>query len=467
MQIQAEVIGHIFCLVGAASAVFTVSDPSDQINPRDWTADNALLADYTVAPEIANVASNMWSNATITSSHKTYSVDANDTSVVVIAGKSTARFNYDTFIKQGYSTNLIEASFWGVNAAVWVGNASTAHIQNSNITVHNGAANVYSYGTDTVVYVDDTFLYSSGPVSHGLYASGNGTVYGSNIRHYSGGYRSSAFSGDNPAGYVHVSDSVTHTDGLGSAICYALGLCNITNVIGHASSSPTMFMDSNQEAFWKDCDLTAGKLAGMVLFGSSVKVSGAELTLDHTRLTVLGSTMANLWFGNTIANVNIKSSSFNNSASGIFLIANMSQVTQDFDHFAGYEENSAIAPAEVMVTVSESVIPGNIVAYNGSTVNLALTDHSSWTGAALWGYGNASIAVSLDSTSNWTLIADSTVQNLTTASGDLSQIFSNGFNLFYNSSAPANSWLKDQTVTLQGGGKIAPIGTAVTAKTCS
>lgn len=118
------------------------------------------------------------------------------------------------------------------------------------------------------------------------------------------------------------------------------------------------------------------------------------------------------------------------------------------------------------MTVSESVIPGNIVAYNGSIVNFALID-SSWTGAALWGYGNASIAVSLDSTSNWTLIADSTVQNLTTASGNLSQIFSNGFNLFYNSSAPANNWLKNQTVTLQGGGKIAPIGTAVTAKTCS
>lgn len=50
MQTQAKVISHLLCLVGAVSAVFTVSDPSDQINPSDWTADNALLADYTVAP---------------------------------------------------------------------------------------------------------------------------------------------------------------------------------------------------------------------------------------------------------------------------------------------------------------------------------------------------------------------------------------------------------------------------------
>lgn len=274
----------------------------------------------------------MWTNTNITSSHKTYSVDANDTSVVVVTNGSYARFTHDTFIKQGYSSNLIEASFWGVNSAVWVGNASTAYIQNSNVTVHNGAANVYSYGTGTVVYVDDSFLYSSGPVSHGLYASGNGTIHGFNLRHYSGGYRSSAFSGDSPAGYVHVSDSIAHTDGIGSAICYALGLCNITNVIGHASDSPTLFMDSNQEAIWTDCDLTAGKLAGMVLFGSSTRVSGAELTLDNTKLTVLGKTMASLWFGNTIADVTIKASTFNNTASGVFLIANMSQVTQEFNH---------------------------------------------------------------------------------------------------------------------------------------
>lgn len=259
-------------------------------------------------------------------------MDKNDTSVIVVTDGSTAHFQYDTFVKYGYSSNLLEASFYGVNAAVWVGNASTAYISDSNVTVHNGAANIYVYGTDTVVYADNLWLYSSGPVSHGLYAAGNGTVYATNIEHYSGAYRSSAFSGDSPGGYVHVSDSIAHTDGHGSAICYALGLCNITNVIGHASSAPVMFMDSDQEGIWTDCDLTAGDLAGMVLFGSAARESGAELTLDHSKLTVLGDTMASLWFGNTIATVTIKSSVFNNSASDIFVISNISQVTQDFTY---------------------------------------------------------------------------------------------------------------------------------------
>lgn len=183
-----------------------------------------------------------------------------------------------------------------------------------------------------MVEAKDLFLYASGPVSHGIYGAGNGTIHASNVQVYTGGYRSSAFSGDNPAGYVHVKDSVAHTDGVGSAICYALGLCNLTNVIGHAANAPTMFMDSNQEGIWTNCDLTAGRLAGMVLFGSQARLSGAKLTLDHTKLTVLEESMASLWFGNTIASVTIESSTMNNTVSDIFVIANTSQVTQDFTY---------------------------------------------------------------------------------------------------------------------------------------
>lgn len=36
--------------VTAAAATFVVTDPSDQIGTIDWAADNALPADYNVAP---------------------------------------------------------------------------------------------------------------------------------------------------------------------------------------------------------------------------------------------------------------------------------------------------------------------------------------------------------------------------------------------------------------------------------
>ena len=112
-----------------------------------------------------------------------YTVDANDSSVFIITEGSEVTLQYDRFVKTGYSSNLIEASFYGmfnrhaclllphtvpgINAAVWVGNSSTAYIDSVNVTVHNGAANVYTYGTDSVTYISNSDLYSSGPVSHG------------------------------------------------------------------------------------------------------------------------------------------------------------------------------------------------------------------------------------------------------------------------------------------------------------
>lgn len=48
-------------------------------------------------------------------------------------------------------------------------NASSGAFDHINITVHNGAANVYAYGTDTIVNVSNAWLYSSGPVSQYVY----------------------------------------------------------------------------------------------------------------------------------------------------------------------------------------------------------------------------------------------------------------------------------------------------------
>lgn len=92
-------------------------------------------------------------------------MDANDTTVILATDGADLVLSHVDVIKYGYFSNLLESSFWGFNAAVNVANASTAELDHVNITVHNGAANVYAYGTDTVVNVTNSWLYSSGPVS--------------------------------------------------------------------------------------------------------------------------------------------------------------------------------------------------------------------------------------------------------------------------------------------------------------
>lgn len=95
--------------------------------------------------------------------------------------------------------------------------------------------------------------------------------------------------------------------------------------------------------------------------------SGASLSFENSRLTTTGKEMAELWFGNVIATARLRSTELN-PASGILVIVISSQVTQSFDYFAGSEENASIQPAEVTVSVSESILEGNLVAYNGSSI---------------------------------------------------------------------------------------------------
>jgi len=390
-----------------------------------------------------------------TLAHQTFADHSNDTSVVVVTEGAEVNISFSDIYKTGYASNLFQSSFFGVNAAVNVANKSSAHLSHVNITTHNGAANVYAFGTDTTVYVDDADLYSSGPTAHGLYASGNGTIIGRNVRHYSGGNRCSSFAGDSPAGYIYVYDSLAHTNGIGSAIFYALGEIHATNVLGRADKAPIMFMDGPQTANWVNVDLTAGLLAGTIMFSSSTRQSGSILNVTDSRLTVLPTTAPGLWFGNVISSAYLLRTEVI-TTSGILVVANYSQVTQDFDYYAGYPDNNDLLPAIASVTVAESDLTGDLVAYNSSSISFSLGSYSSWTGAAYSGYKTAYFAVSLDTTSKWTLTKDTTLTNFTNTDTTLSNIISNGHSIYYDPCSEANKWLKGGTKKLPGGGKVAP-----------
>ena len=321
-----------------------------------------------------------------------------------------------------------------------------------NITVHNGAANVYVYGTDSVVYVNNSWLYSSGPVSHGVYASGNGTAYISNVQHFSGGKRSSSFSGDSPAGYIHVSDSVAHTTGIGSATFYALGEIYADNVVALSENGPTIFMDGTQKAYLTNCETTAGLLGGVAIFSSQTRTSGAILSLKSSKITALGATMPGLWFGNTIIDVLLYDTELV-TASGILVVANYSQITQDFDYYASYLDNPNLLPALVSVMVEESTLKGDLVAYNSSSINWTLNAYSSWTGSAYSGYGKAYFDVHLDHTSSWTLTNTTSLRTFTNEDATLLNINSQGFDIHYNASA---GFWGGKTLALPGGGKLIP-----------
>lgn len=312
---------------------------------------------------------------------------------------------------------------------------------------------MYAYNDGTTVNIDNSWLYSSGPVSHGLYASGHATIVGRNIQHFSGGMRSSSFAGDSPAGYVYIYDSVAHTAGIGSATFYALGTVYGENIVSLSENAPVVFMDGPQNATLVDCQGTAGLLGGLVIFSSQARTSGSQIKLIDSKIMTLGS-VPGLWFGNVIANVFIKNTEII-TPTNVLIVANYSQITQDFNVYGGYSDNPGMSPAQVYAEVEESSLTGDLVAYNGSLISFALDSHSTWTGAAYTAAGIGSVDVALSADSTWTLTNTSTIQNLTSADVSLSNINSGGFQLYYNASLSTS--LGGKVIPLAGGGAATPI----------
>ncbi|GLA62233.1 hypothetical protein AtubIFM55763_003543 [Aspergillus tubingensis] len=451
----------VFHFIAAAMAAITISDPGDIIPAFQWESDNAILADYNVSTEavqrIAQVGPYMVRGQEKRFNHTTLAVDGNDTSILVATEHANVYVDHTEVVKFGYSSNLIQASFYGVNSAVLVANNSQLRLTDVNITTHNGAANVYAYGTDSVAYIDNAWLYSSGPTAHGLYAAGNGTIRARNVHHFSSGNRCSSFSGDTPAGYLYVEDSIAHTTGIGSAIVFAFKHANLTNVVGYAEQSPAFFTIGEGHAVATDCDLTAGLLGGAVIFSISkdTQAYAFQFTLENTRLKVLGDAPG-LWYGTVYADSYIRNSQII-TESGILAVANFSTITEAFDFYSDYATSGDIvATADSRIYAEESTLEGDLVAYNGSTLGFSLERHSHWRGRAYVGYGEAELAVYLDKTSSWNLTGDTALKNFTNADMSFGNVNSNGFSVTYDADAPANKALARRTFNLTGGGTVSP-----------
>jgi hypothetical protein len=152
----------ILLLVATSLATIAILDPSDFADLSGDAADNTLTADLDYAPlsyqEYLITGPYIYNDTSKEVSHKTLTVARNDTSVVVVTESSHVKMSGSTVIKNGYSSDLYQSSFYGLNAAVNIANASVAYLDNVNVTVHNGAANIYVHGNNSYAYVSDSSL---------------------------------------------------------------------------------------------------------------------------------------------------------------------------------------------------------------------------------------------------------------------------------------------------------------------
>jgi hypothetical protein len=106
----------------------SIVDPSDYADLPGDVKDNAIMADYTtdnggpMSLSYNITGPYYYVDKAAELDHKTLTVNANDTSVLVATHGATVNLSHVEVIKEGYCTWLNQASFFGVNAAINIAN---------------------------------------------------------------------------------------------------------------------------------------------------------------------------------------------------------------------------------------------------------------------------------------------------------------------------------------------------------
>ncbi len=383
-------------------------------------------------------------------SGETYASSTADESALIVDTAKEVTVDQATVTKTGDSDGGDNCNFYGLNAAVLAKDGAQLTITNSTISSSaNGANGVFSYGGNggtngaagdgTTVTIADTTITTTGDGSGGIMTAGGGVTYANNLTIETSGRSSAAIRTDRGGGTVIVEGGSYTTNGLGSPAIYSTADITVSDATLTSNLSEGVCIEGKNSISLTDCDLTVTNTQcnGNATFLDSIMIyqsmSGDADSGTSSFSMVGGSLTSNsghvFHVTNTHAVITLNGVAItNNDAANVLL-----SVCDD-----GW--NGASNQAEF--NAANQVLTGTVLVGSNSTLNLTLTDGSSLTGSVSGEISNSrgetvstevgEVNVTLDSTSTWTLTADSYITSFT---GDASQIITNGYTLYVNGTA--------------------------------
>ena len=353
---------------------------------------------------------------------QTYSSETADESALIINTSDEVRITNPTVTKTGDSNVGDNCNFYGLNAGLLVMGGSITTITGGIIeTSASGANGVFSYGGNggrngaegdgTTVNISDTIITTTGDGSGGIMTTGGGITNASNLTVTTSGRSSAAIRTDRGGGTVNVDGGSYTSNGLGSPAIYSTADITVSDATLKATNSEAVVIEGGNSVTLKNVDITGsnGQLNGQSTHKTNVLIyqsMSGDASEGSSTFTMNGGTMtcetgSMFHVTNTTTTVNLNGVSFNYSAdSSVFLDATA-------DSWGASGSNGG----NVTLNLTNQDITGAIVADSASTV-----------------------AVNLDGNSTWTLGGDSYV---TTFTGDLSRVNTNGYTLYVNGEAVA------------------------------
>ena len=338
-------------------------------------------------------------------------------------------------------------NFYGLNAALLVKGGSKTTITGGSITSNaNGANGMFCYGGNggkngesgdgTTVTIKDTKITTMGDGSGGIMTTGGGITNASNLKVTTTGQSSAAIRTDRGGGTVVVEGGSYESSGLGSPAIYSTADITVSNAELKSYRAEGVCIEGLNSIKLENCNLTAKNTErnGNATFLDSIMIyqsMSGDADSGTSSFTMNGGSLTSqsghvFHVTNTDAVITLNDVKIVNEDSEKILLS----VCAD-----GWSGGKNIATLKA----SKQTLAGAVKVGNDSTLNLELSDGSSLEGSVDGKISNAkgetvstevgTVSVTLDSTSTWTLSADSYV---TSFNGDAANVTANGHTLYVN-----------------------------------
>ena len=357
----------------------------------------------------------------------TYTSTGDDENALRVDGATVTLDGITVDKSAGATSNTENGDFYGVNAALLATNGANVTITNATVTssAQNGNG-VFSYGTGTTVNISESMITTTADNSGGIQTTGGGTTNATNRVVSTSGNSSAAIRSDRGGGTVNVDGGSYVSNGYNSPAVYSTADITVKNAFLTANNSEALVIEGKNAITLENCTVTGNmsdtkgssseenvhnvmiyqSMSGDADVGTSTfSMTGGTLTSKNGDMIYVTNTHCVL----TLSGVTIQ----NENADGALLRV----VGNSASHGWGTAGSNG---AQVEFTADGQTLNGDIVVDTISTLNMKLTNGSSFTGTvnivdnAQGGTAVSNNAVvTIESGCTWTLTGDCVITSLT------------------------------------------------------
>ena len=372
-----------------------------------------------------------------------YSSTNSDENVIGIKGNINVDISDISIIKTGDSDGGDNTSFYGTNSAILVSGGASGVFDNITVETNaTGANGVFSYGGSattnnkssdgTTVTISNSKITTTKDNSGGIITTGGGKMIANNLTINTSGVSSAAIRTDRGGGEVTVNKGTYTTTGKGSPAVYSTANVTVNDATLVSKSSEGIVIEGMNSVLLNNVKLTDtnNSLNGksttyknifiyQSMSGDASEGTGSFTSKNSEIITNNGDTF---YVTNTKAEINLTNNVItNNDKDGNFLRVQK-------DSWGSVGSNGG----DVILNLNNQKVKGNIVVDSISTLEINLTNKSSFEGVINGNNEAKSISLTLDKTSSIKLTGDIYVNSFKNSDSKNSNIDFNGYKIYVN-----------------------------------